>query len=160
MTPIKRICFVCTGNVVRSPLAMNLFLNISKRAGLDGKYEVDSAGTDDYHVGQPPDARMLRVAAQYGLRYNGRARQFLRSDFNRYDLILAMDTENRDELMYLALYPEHREKVRMLREFDPKGDANASVPDPWYGGAEGFEEVYQVVERSVRGLLDALEKED
>jgi protein-tyrosine phosphatase len=139
---------------------MNLFLELAKKAGLDGKYEVGSAGTDDYHVGQPPDARMLRVAARHGLHYDGRARQFLRSDFNQYDLILAMDMENRDELMYLALYPEQREKVHLLREFDPQGDANASVPDPWYGGAEGFDEVYRVVERSVRGLLEKLELEE
>jgi protein-tyrosine phosphatase len=103
--------------------------------------------------------RMLKVAARFGHRYEHWARQFLRSDFNRYDLILVMDSDNRSDMMYLALYPEQQEKLHMLREFDPQGGPHLSVPDPWYGGADGFHEVYDVVDRSVQGLLAYLENQ-
>ncbi len=156
----KRICFVCLGNVIRSPLAENLFKDIAKQAGAAEKYEVSSSGIDDWHVGEPPDDRMRRVAARHGLVYNGRARQFQRRDFDRFDWIVAMDRGNRDALLGLARTAEDQAKVHLLREFDPQGGPNLPVPDPYYGGAGGFEEVYLVIERSVRGLLDVLEKDD
>ena len=151
-----RICFVCLGNIVRSPLAENMFLYLVDEAGMEGKYIVDSAGTGGWHVGEAPDPRMRKVAAAHGMSYNGRARQFQRGDFDRFDLIIAMDSENRDDLYYMTRSTEHRQKIHLLREFDPQGGTNASVPDPYYGGMDGFEEVYQVVERSCRGLLTAL----
>ena len=157
MTKITRICFVCTGNIVRSPLAEKLFRHLSEEAGVVRKYEVDSAGMGPWHVGEPPDARMLRVAARHGFRYDHRGRQFQNTDFDRFDLILAMDAENRDALLYRVSSPEQEAKIRMLREFDPYGGPRQSVPDPYYGGSDGFEEVYRVVERSVMGLLEALE---
>lgn len=159
MPAAKRICFVCQGNIIRSPLAKNLFIKMAEEAGLAGRFQVDSAGTDDYHMGQSPDGRMLRVAIRHGLTYDGRARQFQYPDLDRFDLILAMDTSNRSDLRYLANTPEQRARIHLLREFDPMGGPGISVPDPYYGAADGFEEVYQVIERSVRGLLDALEQE-
>jgi protein-tyrosine phosphatase len=155
---VTRICFVCTGNIVRSPLAENLFRHLSEEAGAAHHYEVDSAGTGPWHVGQPPDARMLRVAARHGFRYDHRGRQFHNRDFDRFDLIVAMDAENRDELLYQVRFPEQEGKIRMMREFDPDGGPRQSVPDPYYEGRDGFEEVYQVIERSVKGLLSALEE--
>jgi protein-tyrosine phosphatase len=101
---------------------------------------------------------MRRVAARHGLVYDGRARQFKPSDFDRYDLIIAMDKDNRDHLLSLARSQGDRQKIHLLREFDPAGGPKSSVPDPYYGGIDGFEEVYQVVERSVDSLLDSLEK--
>jgi protein-tyrosine phosphatase len=154
----QRICFVCLGNIVRSPLAEALFLHLAKQAGKMGEYEADSAGVGNWHVGEPPDARMRRVAARHGLIYDGRARQFQRNDFERFDLILAMDLENRADLLRLARTPKEQAKIHTLREFDPYGGPKAAVPDPYYGGIDGFEEVYGVVERSVQGLLEALEK--
>ncbi len=153
----KRICFVCLGNIVRSPLAENLFRHLVEQAGLSGRYEAASGGTGDWHVGEPPDPRMVRVAARRGFHYTGSACLFERSDLDRCDLVLAMDAQNRDHLLRLARTPEQRQKIHLLREFDPQGGPNSPVPDPYYGGIDGFEEVYQVVERSVRGLLDALE---
>jgi protein-tyrosine phosphatase len=100
---------------------------------------------------------MRRVAARHGLSYSGRARQFQASDLDRFDLILAMDSNNHAELLRLASSDLQRQKIRLLREFDPLGGLRAEVPDPYYGGLDGFEETYQVVERSCRGLLDALE---
>jgi len=157
VTLTTRICFVCLGNIVRSPLAENLFLHLAEQDGkLDG-FEVDSAGIGNWHLGEPPDARMRRVAARRGLIYNGRARQFQASDFSRFDLIVAMDFENKKDLLGLARKPEDRAKIHTLREFDQYGGPKAAVPDPYYGGIDGFEEVYDIVERSIRGLLAALE---
>jgi protein-tyrosine phosphatase len=155
----KRILFVCLGNIIRSPLGEGLFRHLVEGAGLDGKYQVDSAGTGRWHVGEPPDSRMQRVAARRGVIYSHRARQVQPEDFDRFDLILAMDRENRDDLLRMARKPEHRDKVRLLREFDPEGGRNSSVPDPYYGGSDGFEEVYEVIVRSVRGLIQELEGE-
>ncbi len=157
MADITRICFVCLGNIVRSPLAENLFIHLAEKAGVAHKYEADSAGTSAWHVGESPDARMRRVAAQRGLTYDGRSRQFRRDDFDRFDLIVAMDRENRSDILSLSHTPQEQAKVRLLREFDPQGSPRAVVPDPYYGGIIGFEETYEIVERSCRGLLEALE---
>jgi protein-tyrosine phosphatase len=156
--PVKRICFVCLGNIIRSPLAEHLFAHLAEQAGVGANYRVDSAGTGPWHVGEAPDPRMRRIAARHGLSYSGRARQFQRSDFDRFDLLLAMDRDNQAELLRLAAAPAQRQKVHLLREFDPLGGAGAPVPDPYYSGADGFEAVYQVIERSCRGLLEALEQ--
>jgi protein-tyrosine phosphatase len=145
---------------VRSPLAEGLFSQHAVFAGVAAQYEVDSAGTSTWHAGEPPDARMLRVAARRGLIYNHRARQFARPDLERFDLILAMDRENRKELLNLARTPEQQAKIHLLRAFDPDGGPNAAVPDPYYSGLDGFEEVYNIIKRSVKGLLAALENGD
>lgn len=154
----KRICFVCLGNIVRSPLAENMFRHLAEQAGVNDRYEVDSAGTSAWHVGESPDARMRRVAATHGLKYDGRARQLRAEDLEKFDLILAMDRENQAVLNRLARSEEQLEKIHLLREFDPEGGKRAAVPDPYYGGISGFEETYMIVERSVQGLLDALEE--
>ncbi|MGE5221096.1 MAG: low molecular weight protein-tyrosine-phosphatase [Omnitrophica WOR_2 bacterium] len=152
---VRRICFVCTGNIVRSPLAENLFLDIAGKAG--AKYIVSSAGTSDYHAGEPPDERMRRVAARHGLVYAGQARQFQPQDFDRFDLILALDKDNQRNLERLAEVTGHKVCIRLLREFDPLGGSGVSVPDPYYEGMEGFEEVYEIIARSCKGLLEHLE---
>jgi protein-tyrosine phosphatase len=154
----KSVCFVCLGNIVRSPLAEHLFLHKVEDRGLAHEYEAASAACGSWHVGESPDARMRRVAARHGLVYDGRARQFNASDFDRYDLVIAMDRDNLAHLQNLARNQEDRQKIHLLREFDPAGGPKSSVPDPYYGGIDGFEEVYQVIERSVEGLLDKLEK--
>jgi protein-tyrosine phosphatase len=157
MPKVTRLCFVCLGNIVRSPLAEKLFIHLAEEAGLAHKYEVDSAGTSSWHSGERPDSRMRRVAANHGFKYDGRSRQFQFEDFERFDLIIAMDAANRDTLVRLAGTPEYQDKVRMMREFDPLGDSGASVPDPYYGGIDGFEKTYTIVARSCQGLLDRLE---
>jgi protein-tyrosine phosphatase len=152
----KRICFVCLGNIVRSPLAENLFLHLAEKAGVLDQFEVDSAGTGTWHIGEPPDSRMRRVAASHGLKYTGQARQIRPQDLENFDLIIAMDRENLIDLQRLAPTPEAAQKIRLLREFDPDSRRHAGVPDPYYGGIDGFEEVYQIVERSTSNLLDAI----
>jgi protein-tyrosine phosphatase len=101
---------------------------------------------------------MRRVAASHGVRYDGRARQFKPADFDRFDLIVAMDWDNHKDLRLLSPTPEQEARIHLLREFDPRGGPHAEVPDPYYGGVDGFEEVYQIVERSLWGLLEALER--
>jgi protein-tyrosine phosphatase len=157
LSDIINVCFVCLGNIVRSPLAEHLFLRKARDKGIANLVQAASAGTSSWHVGEAPDARMRKVAARHGLVYDGRARQFKPSDFDRYDLIVALDTDNRNHLLTLVRSQEDRQKIRLLREFDPAGGPNASVPDPYYSGMDGFEEAFRVIDRSVEGLLKALE---
>ncbi len=157
MEPVNRLCFVCLGNIVRSPLAEKLFIHLANQASTAHKYQVDSAGTSAWHIGDPPDSRMRRVAARHGLVYIGRARQFQQRDFDRFDLILAMDQHNYAELARMAGSEGQRNKIHLLREFDSQAEPQAVVPDPYYGGIDGFENTYQVIERSCLGLLQALE---
>jgi len=133
-----------------------MFKHLAEQTGNADRYEVDSAGTGAWHVGEPPDRRMRQVAARRGFKYDGRARQFKQSDFEKFDLIIAMDTENRANLKRLARGAEDEAKIHLMREFDPQGHPNDSVPDPYYDGIDGFEHVYDIVERSCQGLLDAL----
>jgi protein-tyrosine phosphatase len=154
-----RICFVCLGNIVRSPLAENLFRQLIEEREIEGEYEVDSAGTSAFHVGEVPDGRMRSVARERGLFYSGKARQFTKNDFDNFDLILAMDRENKEVLTSLAVTEHHRQKIRLLREYDPVADGELDVPDPYYGGLDGFQNVYDLVERSILGLLEALERD-
>jgi len=155
---VIKLCFICLGNVIRSPLAEYLFKYQAEQNGVSHKYVAASAGTANYRVGEPYDGRMRRVAAVHGLHYEGIARQLHPLDLEFYDLLLVMDLENWAYMMSLSDHPEHKAKVHLLREFDPQGGASAAVTDPYYGDIQGFEEVYQVVERSVQGLLEALEE--
>jgi len=154
----QKICFVCLGNIVRSPLAESMFAYLAEQDGVGEFYEVDSAGISGWHVGEPPDARMIRVASQHGFTYDGRSRQFRRSDFDKFDWIIAMDQDNADDLLRIALTQEQAGKIHLFRSFDPLSGKDLSVPDPYYGGIQGFENVYQIVERSTRGLLNYLEQ--
>lgn len=158
MAEVTRILFVCLGNIVRSPLAENMFAHLIDEAGLTSKYQVDSAGTAGYHIGESPDSRMVRVAKEYGLKYSGRARQFRQQDFDLFDLIIAMDSSNRSNILSLARNPQDESKVHLMREFDPEGSPSDPVPDPYYGGLDGFHNVYHIVERSCKNMLQALEE--
>ncbi len=121
-------------------------------AGLEGEVEVESAGTGDWHIGHPPDSRATAAAAARGTELAGEARQVTPRDFERFDLLVAMDASNRDALLAMAPDDEARRRVYLLRE----GGAGepADVPDPYYGGDDGFEEVLDIVERSCVALLD------
>ena len=157
MSKVTKICFVCLGNIVRSPLAENMFRHLVEQANLGEMYEVDSAGTSGWHVGEKPDRRMRRVASSHDFNYSGRARQYQHRDFEYFNWIIAMDSSNYSDLLGMAKTPEQQAKIRLLREFDPQSGPNSPVPDPYYGGIDGFEEVFKIVKRSCQGLLDALE---
>lgn len=156
----KQILFVCLGNIVRSPLAENLFRHLAAERGQDGRYVVDSAGTSAYHVGESPDRRMRQTAQKHGLEYTGRSRQVSDADLRSFDLIIAMDSSNARDLRARSSSPEQKAKIRLMREFDPEAEGDLDVPDPYYGGMEGFENTYQLVKRSVQGLLQALERDE
>lgn len=157
---MKRIIFVCQGNIIRSPLAEHMFNFLADQAGVSDQYSVRSAGTSSYHVGEPPDSRMRRVAAKNGFKYTGRARQFHRGNFENYDLVIAMDMQNLESLKRMAGSEENLAKLRTMRTFDPEGDFDQSVPDPYYGGIDGFQITFDIVKRSCQGLLDALQRGD
>jgi protein-tyrosine phosphatase len=152
-----RICFICLGNIVRSPLAENLFRFLVEQAGISEKYWVDSAGSSGWHIGEKPDRRMRRVAESHGFKYSGQARQFQSNDFSDFDYVIAMDTSNYSILSAMTKTSEQQEKIHLMREFDPQGGPNSSVPDPYYGGIDDFEDVFQIVKRSCQGLLESLE---
>ena len=152
-----RILFVCMGNICRSPLAEGVFNHLAAQAGRAAEFEVDSCGTGGWHAGDPPDPRSRAVARKHGITLKSRARQFQRSDFNNFDLILAMDRDNRADLLSFAnLRPEHAAKVKLLREYDPEANGHLDVPDPYYGGPDGFEDVYQMIQRSAKRLLETI----
>lgn len=130
--------------------------HLVRERGLEDTVELDSAGTGGWHVGSPPDARATAAARERGITLDGSARQVRRSDFDEFDLILAADRSNLEDLRAIAPTPEARDKVRLLREFDPAsaGRRNLDVPDPYYGAQDGFAEVLDLVQAACAGLLD------
>lgn len=152
-----RVLFVCLGNICRSPTAEGLMRGLVRDAGLDGQIEVESAGTAGYHVGDPPDSRSVAAAAERGVTLDSRARQVSEADFNGFDLLVAMDRSNYEELRALAPNDASEAKVVMLRDFDPDGPGD--VPDPYYGGPDGFDRVLDIVERSCAALLEDITAE-
>lgn len=150
MADPTRVLFVCLGNICRSPTAEGVVRSLLAVEGLDGEIEVDSAGTGDRHVGAPPDRRSAEAALRRGIVLQGAARQVRRADFAAFDLILAMDSQNLHDL--LALAPAGTEhKVRLF--------AGEDVPDPYYGGADGFDTVLDLVEKAGRALIDELRQD-
>jgi protein-tyrosine phosphatase len=156
----RKILFVCLGNICRSPLAEALFSEMVATAGLSGFLEADSCGTSGQHQGEEPDVRTLRNAKSNGIEIRHRSRQLEPADFMRFHLILTMDRSNYRNTLSLAKKNGHHEAdIRLMRSFDPAGSDQAEVPDPWYGGEEGFEEVFRILQRSCQGLLETLRKE-
>jgi protein-tyrosine phosphatase len=153
-----RLLFVCMGNICRSPTAEAVMASLLEREGLTGVVTIDSAGTGGWHAGSPPDERATSAAAVRGIRLHGAARQVRASDFDDFDLLLCADADNLRDLRSIAPNGPTREKVRRLREFDPTALAagDLDIPDPYYGGARGFEDVLDLVERACRGLVEEL----
>lgn len=151
-----KVLFVCLGNICRSPTAEAVFRHLVEEAGLDKRVVTDSAGTGDWHVGEPPDLRATEAAARRGYDLSTqRGRQVNRNDFAEFDYVLAMDNENLRALKRLCP-AEHAPKVRLFTEFCSTG--RCVVPDPYAGGPQGFEAVLDLVEDSARGLLREVRK--
>jgi protein-tyrosine phosphatase len=155
---VVRICFVCLGNICRSPTAEGVMRKLVHEAGLGHEIEIDSAGTGDYHVGEPPDRRARSAARERGVELGGRARQFLPGDFARFELVVAMDRENLSNLQRIAPDAAAAQKLHLLRAFDPSAPKGAAVPDPYYGGERGFDQVLEIVFAACRGLLAEVRK--
>jgi len=147
-----RVLFVCLGNICRSPLAEGVFRNQVEAAGLTDKFEIDSAGTGSWHVGERPDARAAMVARDHGVELDSRARQVRDEDLRDFDYVIAMDRENLRSLQRMADATGGDAEVVLLRAYDPDPEGE-EVPDPYYGGVRGFEDVYQILTRSCEGLL-------
>ncbi|MFE5491204.1 low molecular weight protein-tyrosine-phosphatase [Streptomyces virginiae] len=152
-----RVCFVCTGNICRSPMAESVFRAHVERAGLDALVEVDSAGTGGWHEDDGADPRTVSVLEAAGYTQDHRARQFRSSWFSRLDLVIALDAGHLRDLRALAPTPQDAAKVRLLRSYDPAATAGQyDVPDPYYGPIDGFEECLELIEAAGPGLLDAV----
>lgn len=150
------VLFVCMGNICRSPTAEGVFRKLVKDEGLTEWFEIDSAGTHAYHVGSEPDDRAQRSALARGVDLRSiRARQVSVSDFETFDHILAMDRQNLDTLMFICPRSQ-TQKLKLFLEYAPKANRSNEVPDPYYGGAKGFEEVLDLVEKASRGFLEAI----
>ncbi|KGE70705.1 low molecular weight protein-tyrosine-phosphatase [Spirochaeta lutea] len=151
----RAVLFVCTGNICRSPLAHALFQSKVDEQDLQADFYVESAGTHGYHIGEDADPRMRSTAAQRGVPFHHRARQFSIADFDTYHTIFVMDRGHLRHLRSLARTPADKEKIRMFREFDPQGGPDDDVPDPYYGGQAGFDLVYDITDRTTRAILEA-----
>lgn len=154
---MTRVLFVCLGNICRSPTAQGVFEKLVADKGLAGRVEVDSAGTHAYHQGEPPDERAQMEAARRGVDLSGqRARAVTEQDFERFDYILAMDGSNLS-ILQSRCPPEHRDRVHRFLDFAEDVDER-DVPDPYYGGQDGFGRVLNLVEAGARGLLAHIER--
>ncbi|RDJ99018.1 low molecular weight protein-tyrosine-phosphatase [Paraburkholderia lacunae] len=154
------ICFVCLGNICRSPTAEGVMRHLVAEANLVERILIDSAGTGDWHIGQPPDDRAQQAASRRGYELAAlRGRQIVAADFERFDLLIAMDDKNVAALSKIC-QPAQRDKIRLLMEFVPETDSRwggaREVADPYFGGADGFEQVLDQCEAACRGLIAAL----
>ncbi|MEO1128658.1 MAG: low molecular weight protein-tyrosine-phosphatase [Planctomycetota bacterium] len=153
------VLFVCMGNICRSPLAEGMFEHLARERGVLDRFRIDSCGTGGWHTGERADRRMRATAEQRGVELTSRARQidpaydFPNGNGDGFAHILVMDRQNHIEVLELGAPPE---RVALLRSFDPTAGETAEVPDPYYGGQRGFDDVYDMVERACTGLLDAL----
>ncbi len=158
-----RVLFICLGNICRSPLAQGIFQHQVQQQGRELAYHVESAGLGDWHIGHAPDPRSQTIANENGIILSSFARQVKTpQDFQSFDWILAMDRQNRMDLLSLAP-AKHRHKIRLIREFDPEctqhDQPDPEVPDPYYGGLEGFQKIFTQLNRSCQNLFDFLEQE-
>ncbi|NGP75312.1 low molecular weight phosphotyrosine protein phosphatase [Balneolaceae bacterium YR4-1] len=151
-----KLCFVCLGNICRSPTAEGVFQHLVNERNLQAFFEVDSAGTSAYHVGESANSKSQQTAQQHGITLHSKARQFESFDLDYFDLVLAMDQENLTNIKRMSNGDADDVKIGMLRDFDPQ-PGDGEVPDPYYGGIQGFENVFQIVKRSCVNLLDRLE---
>lgn len=148
-----RILLVCLGNICRSPTAEAALREALTDAGLADEVELASAGTGNWHVGEPPDRRMTAAAAGVGLELAGSARQIIARDLDEYDLILAMDRANLEDLREMAPDEDTRRRIRLFREFEADADGE-EVPDPYYGGSAGFDRVVEIARAGARGVVE------
>ncbi|HEY7767059.1 low molecular weight protein-tyrosine-phosphatase [Longimicrobium sp.] len=153
-----RVLFVCMGNICRSPLAEAVFRHLVRERGLEDRFVIDSAGTSGYHRGAAPDRRSTETAKRRGIELTGSSRQLVAADLRRFDYVIAMDAENMQGIQLLRERSPGTATVGRLRDWDPD-PGHGDVPDPYYGGARGFDDVHDIVERATAGLLDHIVRE-
>lgn len=145
---------MCLGNICRSPVAEGVFRNVVASEGLENQFDIDSAGTSDYHIGDSPDSRSVAEAQGRGLTLDHAARQIGPEDFDRFDYVIAMDASNLGRVRRLAAGATGRAELHLLRSFDETARDDLEVPDPYFGGPDGFAVVHDMIERASRGLLE------
>ena len=153
------VLFVCLGNICRSPLAEGVLLHHLKERGLEDRVRVDSAGTGAWHVGERPDPRSLEVAGRHGIELPGTARRVSEGDFFEFDRVFAMDRSNLRDLEGMSGGLEAEARVELFRDHDPDAGHDRDVPDPYYGGDDGFDRVFEMVDRTCRVLVDQIREE-
>lgn len=151
---MKKVLFVCLGNICRSPLAEGLFLKKLEENDLTDKFSVDSCGTGAWHIGERPDPRTLENAKKNGVYLPSLARQLNENDLEEFDYILVMDRSNMSNVLEIAL-PNQVSKVRLMRDFDSQAPGS-DVPDPYFGGLNGFQDVFEILDRSTGAFLDSV----
>lgn len=152
------MCFVCLGNICRSPTAEGVLLHLISERGLEDSIRVDSAGTASYHTGEPADSRSAAAAKRRGITLPSRARQFQAEDYEKFDYVLACDASNFEDLRALA-GEMNEDKLHLFLDFDPDNPKGTSVPDPYYGGPNGFETVLDLCQSACEQFLDHLIEE-
>ena len=150
-----KVLFVCLGNICRSPLAEGIFRHKVKEKGLENYFEADSCGTSNYEIGRPPDPRTLRNAIENGISLQHFGRQFSRWDLENHDLIIPMDKTNHSAILDLENASRFTGKIYLMRDFDVVGKG-MDVPDPYHGHESDFQEVFEMLDRSVEGLISYL----
>ena len=148
-----QICFVCLGNICRSPTAEGIMHKMVQDAGLEHEIIIDSAGTSAFHAGEPADPRSRATAQKHGYHLTSRARGFTQKDIQKFQYIIAMDSTNKKNILDMCTSNEQRDRVHLLCDFDPNSAPETSVPDPYYGGEDGFTTVLNICERGCKGLL-------
>lgn len=152
-----KILFICLGNICRSPAAHGVFQKMIDSRGLSDRFEVDSAGVGNWHVGQLPDSRMRRHGAQRGYCFDHHARQFGRDDFSRFDIIVVMDESNYKTITSMARTDAERNKVIRMADYFVHYTGQGSVPDPYYGGDSDFDFALDLIEDGCEGMLQKLD---
>jgi len=154
---MKKILFVCLGNICRYPMAEAIFNHKIAQMGLSAHFQADSTGTANYHVGEDPDPRTVETVEKNNITISHKGQQFKKNHDSEFDYLIAMDQSNKENML-LELKATDQNQVMLMRDFDPAGKGK-DVPDPWFGGMQGFDDVYGILDRSIEELIHYLRKE-
>ena len=154
------VLFICLGNICRSPAAEGIMKSLVEKEGMSDDFFIDSAAIGSWHIGQLPDSRMRKCGAEHGYRFDSHARQFQKSDFQRFDLIVVMDNENYRAITSMASSQADKDKVERIADYLTHHREYTTVPDPYYGDYSDFELVIELLEDACQGLLDSIKEQN